>query len=325
MSFGHKPSMEDFVVTSTIKPTALSKALGLIVLPILISGCGGGDGDSQYVSGGGSAGNSSAIEMVAFGFNTAINQQVDYIERADIKITTGQTRVIEQTLFGKDSTSDNKKVTEYLLADKFQYSSLGNAQLAANTYVDSALSYHLLWKDSNNNNTLRKDVQYQPINIAGQAGVSANTAKGFNTILNQLPGTKAKTLVFPQGAQCYNNTHKVDQSYFEFDENDVTDYRDLTAWRSAQYRQAKFANVKVGSNNTIAASILIEDPRDGYPTGYESYRGAVQYKGKVYEAFVNPAREWSQNDDPSKALVYCENYNKIAADFIEAEIKRAYR
>lgn len=321
MSFGHNISRQDGAVATVRKAMTLNKVLGIMLLPMVISGCGEDDG--SYVIGDGT--NNKAIEIVAFGFNTDKNQKVDYIERADIRMATGNTRITEKPLFGKDSTSNSKEVMEYLLADKFEFSSLGSTQLAANTNVDSALKYHLLWKDGNNNNTLRKDVQYRPINIAGQAGVGSNKAKGFTTILNKLPGTQNKTLVFPKGAQCYTNAHKVDRSYFEFDDTDVTNYRDLTAWRSAQYRQAKFANVNVGSNNTIAASILVEDPRDGYETQYRTFPGAVQYRGKVYEAVVNRAREWPENEDPNKALVYCENYNKIAADFIEAEIKRAYR
>lgn len=304
----------------------LQKSLAIIALPLLVAGCGGEDsGDSTVQQGHGGKDSKDNIEVVAFGFNTE-NDKVNYIERSVINIGPRKAKVTEIPIYGKDNYIGDEP-TEYLLADSFSFVAPANYRLAADVVVDSELSYHLLWKDKTTGNTLRQDFSYAPVNIAGQSGVSqdTNAETGFNTILNNLPDASSKAFSFPAGSLCYTTNEKVDKLFIEFDEDDVTDYRDLTAWRSGQYSTAVFKNIMLGSNNDIPVSYIIEDIAEGYEDGYESYRGAVQYQGKVYEAFVNPARKWTQNSDPLKGMVYCETYNKVAADYIQSEIKKIYK
>ena len=264
------------------------------------------------------------VEIVAFGYQQRQNHTVDYIERADIKITAERTQTTVKSLFGNDNTDNNKNNTNYLLADKVTVATTSNIRKVADTLIDSALSYHLLWKDKASGSALRHDIDYQSVNIGGKSGVEAAAATGFSTVLNQLPVTQAQGLLFPEGAICYVAQTKIDKDYAKFSTDKLTGYPTLMAWQGDQPFTSEMAQLSFGSTNDIAVSYIANDSTIDAESGLKSYRGAAQFDGKVYDAVIIPKQESQLNTDPSKGRVDCQNYNKVAADFIESEIKKVY-
>lgn len=294
----------------------------MLPLSAALISCGGGDGDGnnmRFTSGE----NGDKIEVVSFGYSSG-KDGVDYIERANIKISSKHTMVTEKAVYGHDSEdhADEENITEYLLADKFKYSVKNNRYLAANTFVDSDLDYHLLWKDPQTGNTLREDATYVAVNIAGQSGSSQDSLTGFNTILNNLPAIKQDSFSFPAGSLCYIKQSKTDKDYVTFDSSDIRKIRDLVAWKAEWDSQAKFIDASVGSYNNLPVVYTQYARQDN---GHIIYPAAVFYDGKVYNADYVPAYKEDINSNPQKGLVSCDTYNEIAANFIESEIRKVYK
>lgn len=266
----------------------------------------------------------AAVEVVSFGYHRRQNQQVDYIERADIKITADKTQTTIKSLFGNDDTDNNKNNSNYLLADKVTVTTTGNIRKVADTVIDSAQAYHLIWKDDESGGALRHDIDYQPIDIGGKSGVEESAATGFSTLLDQLPATKEQTLVFPEGAICYVTRTEIDKDFAKFSTDELTDYSTLIAWQGDQPFTSEIAQLSLGTTNDVAVSFIANDSILDGDSGLKSYRGAAQFDGKVYGAAIIPAQESQLNDDPSKGRVDCQTYNKVAADFIESEIGKVY-
>ena len=274
-----------------------------------------------------------AVEVVSFGFNQSSNTQVgdgqiNYIERADIKISRDNTQITEKALFGKDNSRQDNDTTHYLLAKGVSIETTDNYRKAAQVTIDDKLAYHLIWKDKETANTLREDIEYLPIDLTGQSGVTDDKSnqpkKGLMTILNRLPATKVTSFAFPEGSTCYVTRTKIDKDHVQFSSKDDSPYKSLTDWRGDQSFKSEIAELSLGRNNEVAVSYISNAPQAKRSDRVKSYRGAVQLKDKVYEAKIIPAQDWSQDSNPMTALVECQAYNKVAADFIESEIKRVY-
>lgn len=305
-----------------IKKAAINKALIISLLSLAVGGC---IFEEQGIFAKDKKTNDAAVvEIVAFGYQQRQNHTVDYIERADIKITAERTQTTVKSLFGNDNTDNNKNNTNYLLADKVTVATASNIRKVADTFIDSALSYHLLWKDKESGSVLRHDIDYQAVDISGKSGVGEAAATGFSTVLDQLPATQTQGLVFPEGAICYVPRTKIDKTSTKFSTDKLTDYSTLMAWQGDQPFSSEMAQLSFGTTNDIAVSYIANDLIIDAESGLKSYRGAVQFDGKVYDAVVIPKQESQLNTDISKGRVDCQNYNEVAADFIEGEIKKVY-
>ncbi|WP_227430190.1 hypothetical protein [Psychrobacter sp. I-STPA6b] len=312
----------------------LQKAIATICmlpLSVVLISCGGGSGGGDDVSinkdnngDDTSINKTNNIAVVSFGFNVNEKGNVDYIERADIKISSKHTTVIEKAVYGHDSDdhTGEEDIIEYMIAKDFKYSVKNNRYLAANTFVDSKLAYHLLWKDKQTGNTLRKDTQYIPVNISGKSGVSRDAKKGFTTVLDNLPIVKNKKLTYPEGSICYVTQSKTNKDYVSFDSTDDTDFKSLAEWRATWGgSQAEVTETSLGSNNELPVMYMNNGQLDD---GHMIHMAAVKYNGKIYSADYVPAYNEQVNSNPDKGLVDCINYNDIAASFIESEIKKVY-
>ncbi|MDO5769857.1 MAG: hypothetical protein Q4P13_10155 [Psychrobacter sp.] len=311
----------------TFHQSAFSKVLAVVTLSVSMTGCifeeqgifakdkDKTDGDAQ------------SVKVVTFGFGQT-SSQIDYIERADIKISQDHTQTTEKVLFGKAKESSTDSKSNYLLADALTIETSDNYRKAAEVTIDDKLAYHLLWKDKETASTLREDIDYQAVDLSGQSGVTGHTAntasKGFTTILNRLPATQSASFSFPLGAECYVMRHQYDKDQVRFSTGDVTDYNRLMDWQGDQSFKSDIAQLSVGSDNDVEVSYIVNMPKVDEDSGIQSYRGAVQWAGKVYSAKVIPAQKTQLNTDANQGLVKCQAYNKVAADFIESEIKRVY-
>lgn len=312
---------------------ALSKTMLLGILSVSVSGCIFEEQGIFAKDKNQQDSKDKAVEVVSFGFNQSSNTQVgdgqvDYIERADIKISRDNTQVTEKALFGKDNSRQDNDLTHYLLATGVSIETTDNYRKAAQVTIDDKLAYYLLWKDEETANTLREDTEYLPVDISGQSGVADDKSnqpnKGFMTILNRLPATKSTSFAFPEGSTCYVTRTKIDKDHVQFSSKDDSPYNSLADWRGDQSFKSEFAELSLGRNNDVAVSYISNAPQAKRSDRVKSYRGAVQLKNKVYEATIIPAQDWSQDSNPMTALVECQAYNKVAADFIEDEIKKVY-
>lgn len=238
---------------------------------------------------------------------------VDYIGRNDLEIRTGSRKNTILDIYGKRTASiPDDKIT--FLGKGFTYEQVNLAKISV---VKSNTDYHYYWLDHNGSRANKIQKKYKIINLSKQTNQLKTAQNGFLTVLNDLARTKDTAFTFPDGAYCYVLDNSTKHNYVEIHEHDITKFSSLNEWKKSQNQNTRLNKVKLGQANNI--DVWYYDSPNNY------HQAAVLYNNKVYTATYVKAHGYEKSSDIKKGLIYCEAYNKIAANFIEENIKLHYK
>lgn len=291
--------------TPQLTATALAAA-------ILLTACGGGDGDSSHI------GSGHSIEYSVF--DKEYNQQQKGIYRYDYKIWNGYIRdtrtLVEGTQFDvTDSTYD-----EYYFASNFLGEVPGdrngfNVKIGPTIRVQSPTEFSYQIAGSGSASPLTLNYTFKELDLSG---VALNDNKLDTDV--KYPGLE--NLKYPAGSKCKAfELEKPSFAYYQADSDELyhdTRIKNISDWIASQQQQGKQVSgiEPVGDTNQYKAARLINDDYN---------KAVVEYKGVLYTAYYTPASGDRDNTDPAKGEVGCYMLNKTAADYAEAQIKRSAR
>ena len=155
------------------------------------------------------------------------------------------------------------------------------------------------------------------LDLTGVGRLPNNAKTGIDTDLSYLPHSIDAT--FPSGSQCYIILETPDQDYYSFHESDKS-FGSVTIddWiaNEKEYNVVSdlVDNDLVGKNNELQAARYTNE--EGY------INAAVKYDGSVYYAEYHQRGVQEKEDiNPKIAVTYCDQYNSVAAKFLETQIK----
>lgn len=299
----------------------------------LLTACGG-DSDSSRSS-------NENVDEPAYEFTSFIIDNdsgtgldgISYINRQNLRITVDGVMLTGVDIYGKSDWDVDKGsesiLPSLILAKDLEY--LSSNEFKNIKYVDDD-TFEETFKDAKTGETIVKTQIKNPIQIPSAS------SNNISVTLDFLPRIANKPYNFPTGSLCYNYSGKLDKQHFSFELDFPSEYPSLIAWqndkRPKNGSMPIFNTMMVGSNNEISVTyVTYSDDEDkngsnvlplfGTPPPQSS--AAVVYKGKLYEGTLFYPHDISSPIDPSTSPIFCLGYNKIAADYIEKEIKMNYK
>ena len=295
----------------------------LSVVTMALTGCGEGE-DAIF---GNSDGNNSN-ELTIYSFANSYDNQANAIAIARINETyrTGSRKVITENIINSYDNRITNDLDQVVLGDKFA-GRLENNNIEVNRLTIKRPIY-----ENNSNRKLRFETTYRTLNLAGvkatsyNAGNTIDDRRGIITDLNNYPKISA-TVEFPVGSTCYIPVVTSEQNLLAFNAKNETNYRTLNDWVRAT--ENRFGNngkpirtsSLVGNTNQYKVEQIKFNALNNQP---EYLYNGLDYNNKIYEAdFISNGTD-SPNENSLRGVVDCTLVNKVASDFIEREVRRAY-
>lgn len=156
------------------------------------------------------------------------------------------------------------------------------------------------------------------MDLSGIKKLASNAKAGINTDLDY--AYFPSNIAFPQGSKCYIFQETPFQSYYTF--YDLAPREDITIaqWIINEKKNNTVNNLveeKVGKNNELSAARYTDEDGDVI--------AAIGYNGLVYNAYYyQKGVTEDSNIDFTTDFVNCDQYNTVAASFLEKEIKDIY-
>ena len=154
--------------------------------------------------------------------------------------------------------------------------------------------------------------------LTGVGKQPRDATTGIDTDLSYLPDGSNAT--FPSGSECYIFLETPNQTFYTFSEDEDEGSMTIDEWIANQQEWRKVTNIvkeNVGLNNEL--------PVVRYTDADGDIIAAVRYNGLIYGASYNQKGvQEKANIDPDVSDFDCDNYNDIAADFLETQIKANY-
>ncbi|MEZ2691438.1 hypothetical protein ACBQ04_01625 [Psychrobacter faecalis] len=292
---------------------------------LMVSGCGSDD-DGEYVGGnGGSTVNNELNYTVFEPFSDVVNNQYKMAwGKLDSKISNNGFFQTPSTVVGssdtayEDSRNDNLGLEYYVgknvfftVPEKF------DNEYYKITFLDND-KFKL--KVQSGSNIVNSTYDITTLDLTGVGKLPYNAQTGINTDLSYFPDGFNAT--FPSGSQCYILLETPAQDYYTFYKSDTSNSTTIDEWVADQKRYNIVSNLVdndlVGQNNELEAARYTDE--DGYIIA------AVKYNGLVYDADYHQKDVREKEDtNPDIAKVYCDQYNSVAANFLEEQIKINYK
>lgn len=191
------------------------------------------------------------------------------------------------------------------------------------------------WQHTYPDTPVVQSIEFRAFDISGrgkQQPLSNLTKNGLFTDLDMYASYfTAVNYAFPQGSVCYASRTKTNMPEYSALGGDKSMHT-LDAWladeqtekvtvpATGQLEPIKVNDVvreNVGKNNDIPA-IHFKDQMG-------EYHAAVLYNGYVWYADYSDGVNYNGNFDEVNGKVFCNSYNKIAADYLAEQIKAAYK
>ncbi|WP_198336675.1 hypothetical protein [Psychrobacter celer] len=128
-------------------------------------------------------------------------------------------------------------------------------------------------------------------------------------------------IAFPKGSECYIFQETPSQSYYTF--YDLAPREDITIaqWIINEKKNNTVNDLieeKVGKNNELSAARYTDEDGD--------IIAAIKYNGLVYDAYYyQKGVTEDSNIDFTTDFVNCDQYNTVAANLLEEQIKINYK
>ncbi len=302
----------------------------------MLAACGGDDSDSSISSNENVS--ESAYEFISFIIDDDSQAGLDgisYINRQILRVAADGVMFTEYDIYGNSDLDDNEGpesiLPDLILAKNLKY--LSTDEFKNIKYIDND-TFEEIFKDEKTGETIIKTQIKNPIKISG------TKSKNISLTLDFLPSIANKGYNFPNGSLCYNYRNKSDKDYFTFDLDFPSKYPSIMAWKNDKSPKNGinpiFNTMMVGSDNDISVTYVtysddmyeddsssVDLPILGTPP--PQAQAVVVYEGKLYEGTLFYPSDISSQTDPLVSPIFCLGYNKIAADYIEREVKISYK
>lgn len=310
----------------------LAKIKHLVLMPVslsllafMVSGCGEGD-DGVY----GSANNN---ELTLIRFDKSIDRQTnrEAIARIETNYSKGERDIDVTNIIGNFNNQNIDNLDNAIvLADNFE-GTLENRYIEVNGRTLKRPIYQ-----KNSNNQLNYETEYRTLNLSNvnafnyQSANNFNNSRGIFTALNNYPSISnnaPNNLTFPAGSVCYIPVTTSERSFYTFNDRDRTNYRDINRWTDAaekrfnDNRDFRTTTFSIGENNKNKAAQVKFFATNNDPDYFYS---GIDYNNAIYEANYVDRDKSRPNEDSVRGAVDCSLVNNVAADFIEAQIRRYY-
>ncbi|WP_201607761.1 hypothetical protein [Psychrobacter immobilis] len=300
----------------------------LLTSALMLTGCGGNDDNGEYVVGSGDSTGpiiDNKLSYVAFDpFSDVIDGEyktgwgkLAYRFDSNNFLQTISTVVGSSPTAYQVSRGDEEDNLDYYVGNKVfvKVSDEFDSRFYKLKFTDSD-SFEL--KIQTDNAAIESIYDIETLDLSGIKKLARNADTGINTVLDY--DYFPDNIAFPTGSQCYIFQETPSQSYYSFYElasrNDIT----ISEWIADQKQYNVVKNLveeKVGRNNELSAARYTSEDGD--------IVAAVEYNGLVYDSYYYQKGVTEDTDtDFTVDVVNCDQYNTVAADFIETQIKANY-
>ncbi|WP_298973562.1 hypothetical protein [uncultured Psychrobacter sp.] len=295
---------------------------------LMVSGCGSDD-DGEYVGVGSGNGGPIVNNELKFATFDPFNDVVDgeyktgWVKFAYTLSNKGFTQIISPLVGSsptayQDSRSDEEDNSDYYVGNK--------VFVKVSDEFDSRF-YKLKFTD-NDSFELRIQTDNRPIDsvydiktldLNGVKKLGGNAKAGIQTDLDY--DYFPSNIAFPKGSECYIFQETPSQSYYTFyvlgPREDIT----IAQWIINEKKNNTVNDLieeKVGKNNELSAARYTDEDGD--------IVAAVEYNGLVYDSYYYQKGVTENTDtDFTDDVVNCDQYNTVAANFLEEQIKINYK
>lgn len=298
----------------------LSLCLTISLIAISLAGCG----DDENGIFGSSVGNEFTVSSFDKGIDRQTNREA--IARLDTKYSNGERDIKKTNIIGSYSQVIDNLESSTVLASNFE-GTLEDRDIEVRGRRIKRPVYQ-----NNSSNSLNYETTYRTLDLSGvdardyNPGNKFSSRRGIFTDLNNYKKIP-NDIGFPIGSVCYIPVTTSERSFFVFNTQHKTGYKELNKWLDTtenqfnDNRQFSTTTVKVGTNNTHQAARVRFFSTNNDP---EYIYNGVDYDKAIYQANYVASGTTKPNEDSIRGVVDCTLVNKIAADFLEVQIKRYY-
>ena len=299
---------------------ALTSALAL-------TGCGGDD-DGEYVAGGSDNGGpivNNELNYAAFDmFNDVVDGKykngwgkIAFKLNSDSLIQTTSTVVGSSPTAYQDSQGDEDDHHDYYAADR-TFAKVSD-QFDKNTYKIKFIgSDSFSLRIQTDNRPIDSVYDIKTLDLSGVKKLGGNVKAGIQTDLDY--DYFPSNISFPKGSECYIFQETPSQSYYTFYDLASREDISIAQWIINEKKNNTVNNLieeKVGKNNELSAARYTDEDGD--------IIAAIEYNGLVYDAYYyQKGVTEDSNIDFTTDFVNCDQYNTVAANFLEEQIKINY-
>lgn len=299
----------------------------LLTSAVALTGCGGDD-DGEYVSGNddnsGPIINNELNYVVFDPFSDVVNEsyktgwgKLAYKFNNNSFLRTISTVVGSSPTAYQDSRGDEEDDLDYYVGNNVfvKVSDEFDNRFYKLDFIDND-SFEL--KIQTDNAAINSIYDIKTLDLSGVKKLASNAETGISTVLeyDYFPDN----ITFPTGSQCYILQETPSQSYYAFYELAFREDITISEWIADQKQDNVVKNLveeKVGRNNELPAARYIDEDGD--------IVAAVEYNGLVYDSYYYQKGVTEDSDtDFTTDVVNCDQYNTVAANFIETQIKANY-
>ncbi|WP_201577715.1 hypothetical protein, partial [Psychrobacter sp. H8-1] len=270
----------------------------------------------------------SGNEFTVSSFDKGIDRQTnrEAIARLDTRYSNGARDIKKTNIIGSYSQIIDDLESSTVLANNFE-GTLEDRYIEVSRRTVKRPVYRI-----NSNKKLNYETTYRTLDLSGvdardyNAGNKFSGRRGIFTDLNnykEIPND----IAFPTGSVCYIPVTTSERSFFVFNAQNKTGYKDLDKWIDAtenqfsDNRQFSTTIVKVGTNNKQEAAQVKFFATNDEP---EYIYNGVDHQDAIYQASYVASGTTKPNENSFNGVVDCTLVNEVAADFLEREIKRYY-
>lgn len=286
----------------------LLTSLTISLLAITFVGCNDEDN--------GIFGSGSGNEFTVSSFDKGIDRQTnkEAIARLDTRYSNGARDIKKTNIIGSYSQIIDDLESSTVLANDFE-GTLEDRYIEVSRRTVKRPVYRI-----NSNKKLNYETTYRTLDLSGvdardyNAGNKFSGRRGIFTDLNnykEIPND----IAFPTGSVCYIPVTTSERSFFVFNAQNKTGYKDLDKWIDAtenqfsDNRQFSTTIVKVGTNNKQEAAQVKFFATNDEP---EYIYNGVDHQDAIYQASYVASGTTKPNEDRFKGVVDCTLVNEVA-------------
>ena len=295
---------------------------------LLITGCGSDDDSSSGTDNGNNDGPivNNELNYAVFDIFTDVvdGEYKNGWGKIAFKLNNNGVRQTTSTVVGSSPTAyqdsrsdDDDDHHDYYAADKTfaKVSDVFDKRFYKINFVDNDT---FTLKIQTDNRPIDSVYDIKTLDLSGIKKLASNAKAGINTDLDY--AYFPNNIAFPTGSECYIFQETPSQSYYTF--YDLASREDITIgqWIADQKQDNVVKNLiqeKVGRNNELPAARYTDEDGD--------IVSAIEYNGLVYDAYYYQKGVTEDADiDFTTDFVNCDQYNTVAANFLEKQIKANY-
>lgn len=297
--------------------------LSLALLTMTITGCG--DGEDAIFGSGGSSNNEFTVSSFDKGIDRQTNREA--VVRIDSRYRTGERNIKSTNIVGNYNNQNIDDLESSIVLGVQFEGTLEDKNIEVNNRTVKRTIY-----EKNSSKSFNYETTYRTLSLSGinaRDYIPSNnfgSSRGILTDLNNYPKIP-NTFSFPAGSVCYIPVTTSDRSFFTFNTKNKTSYRALDEWtlnavkRFSDNRPSRTTNFNVGSGNKQQAAQVKFFAVNNDP---EYLSNGIDYDGSIYDANFIDKDKPRPNESSSRGVVDCTLVNDVAANFLEAQIKRYY-